>query len=594
MALHPEQHTPIEGPWVPTWEQALYGVIVALALGLRLAGLGAWPLLEEEAATALASWRMVRGTAGAQPAHYSPLLFSAHLVLFALFTASDGAVRLLPALVGGLIPAAFYLLRRYLGRYGALSGAALLAVAPTWLFFSRTAATPILSAACMLLVVVAAVRYLYEAQARDAALGVIALGLGLGSGPEFYTLLFAGGLALAIALLIAGENRLALRQTLSARWRSAATRRNALLLLGVWLAASTALLFHPGGIGASVDLAGWWSSALFTPGELAPWTLPRVLLTYEFLTMTLALIGLAWGLRRQGTEAKASRPFWDQRSPLALFFGFWALIALIMGTLGGHREPMWTVAVLLPLLLLAARGAELLWRRLLHHTDVYDLVAITVGLSVLSFCFLQVAAYTHRGQIDALNAARITLGLLIVAWAAYWYWRGSDAALRVSIVTIAAIMLLFTGRGAMAVAYHTARDAREPLVHRPVSRQMTTFATWIRAYSSRQAIDAHALDIAYVHELEPWMGWYLRTFNQAQAITDIRLEPDRRALVTLPLAQETRPPGYMAKHFRFREEWPSQPLTFRERLRWFLYRDPIGHGPASEFQVWVHPPIAEQ
>ena len=597
MALPPEQHTPTARQPGPTWEQALYGLIVALALGIRLASLGAWPLLEEEAATALAAWRAVSGATGSQLAHYSPLLYGAHLLLLSLFSGSDGAVRLLPAMVGGLMPAALYPLRKYLGRYGALTGAALLAVTPTWVFFSRTAATPILSAAAMLLVVVAGVRYLHERRDGDAALGAMALGLGLSAGPEFYTLLFAALLAVLVALLAAGEHRAALRRALGDHWRGVATRGNGLLLLGVWLAASTALLLHLGGIGASADLAGWWLTALFAPGELSPLALPQVLLTYEFLIIALALIGLGWGLRRQRTVIEGeeeARPFWSQRSPLALFCGFWALIALVMGTLGGHREPMWTLAVLLPLLLLAARGAELLWRRLLHHTDVYDVCAIGAALTVLGFCFLQVATYTHRGQMDDLNVARVALGLLIVAWAAYWYWRGGNAALRVAIVTLTAVMLLFTGRGATAVAYHTARDAREPLVHRPVSRHMGDFATWIQTYSSRQAIDAYALDVTYVHELEPWMGWYLRNFHRAQAVSDVRLAPDHRALVTLPLPQEQRPYGYTGQHFRFREEWPAQTLTLRERLRWFLYRDPVGHAPASEFQVWVRLPVAEQ
>ncbi len=563
-----------QGAEASTWltvEGLLYGALVVASWALRLAALGRWPLLEEEASTALAAWRAVFGGAW-QPLHVSPLMMSVDMLLFALFRGSDGAVRLLPALVGGLMPLMMLPLRRRLGRYGALVGALLLTLSPTWVSFSRTAATPILSAACALLLGVAALRYLEDGDNRYATLGVIALGLGLASGPGFYTLLFAAGLYLLLRALAAREDRAAFRDALVAHWRALATRDHLILLLGVWLAVATALTFNLRGIGASADLAGWWASELLAPEDLAPTALLRVLTTYEFLTLALAAIGLVWG--------------WRRRDTLTAFLSYWALLAIVIGTLGGHREPMWTVDVLLPLVLLAARGGQVVWD-LSGGVTMIDLAAAWVALVVLAFCFLEVVTYTHIGSDEALTFARVVLGLLIVAWAAYWYWREADAALRVAALVLTAVTLTLTVRGMTAVAYTSARDPREPLLHHPVAAQMRTFEQWMTIYSSRHARDSHMVDVAYVSELEPWLGWYLRDFANAEAVPGARMAPGRTVLVTLPLTPEERPAGYMAQRFWLRTEPPAQALSLREKLRWFLYRDPVGQESATEFQVWA-------
>ena len=119
-----------------TVERAAYAGIVVLALGLRLYGLGRVPLGPAEAVQALPAWAAAAG----QPYDLigvSPLQFGPQWLLFALFGAGDAVARLWPALIGGLTPLLFYVLRDRLTRGGALIGGLLWAVSGVAVFTGR-------------------------------------------------------------------------------------------------------------------------------------------------------------------------------------------------------------------------------------------------------------------------------------------------------------------------------------------------------------------------------------------------------------------------------------------------------------------------
>ncbi|MBN1399517.1 MAG: glycosyltransferase family 39 protein, partial [Anaerolineae bacterium] len=169
-------------------ETALYVLLGVAALVLRLAALGRWPLSEGELTTALAAWRAAKGGLP-QPSGYVPLLYDANLFLFALTRASDAAVRLLPALMGALLVIVPYGARDVLGRRGALMASLLLALGPTWLFFSRTAVGTIPAVLASAIVLVWGWRGWHAGSSRTMAWALVALGLGLTAGPGIYTLI---------------------------------------------------------------------------------------------------------------------------------------------------------------------------------------------------------------------------------------------------------------------------------------------------------------------------------------------------------------------------------------------------------------------
>src|SRR5512136_758570 len=87
-------------PWL-TGEKALYIGLALLALVLRLAALGAYPLSDVEAGQALPAWRILQAQPVGQ-AGYSPLIVTLDLAGFLLLGGSELAARLGPALLGVL------------------------------------------------------------------------------------------------------------------------------------------------------------------------------------------------------------------------------------------------------------------------------------------------------------------------------------------------------------------------------------------------------------------------------------------------------------------------------------------------------------
>src|SRR5260221_4353459 len=121
-----------------TLEWFLYGLIVAAALLLRLAQLGAHPLNDVEAREALSVLHQVRGLADANLEPHSPAYFFITFFSFLLFDASSATARLAPALAGtapGFAPPFF---RDQLTRGGALAASGLLAISSSLVAASRS------------------------------------------------------------------------------------------------------------------------------------------------------------------------------------------------------------------------------------------------------------------------------------------------------------------------------------------------------------------------------------------------------------------------------------------------------------------------
>ncbi len=131
-----------------TVEVALYAALALVAFLTRVLILGAAPLDVNEARQALASWNFANNIA--DPFTGSPLLFSGNALLFALFGGNDFAARLLPALFGTALVLVPALLRREIGRVGALLASVLLILSPSVTFFSRNADGVVIATTCAL------------------------------------------------------------------------------------------------------------------------------------------------------------------------------------------------------------------------------------------------------------------------------------------------------------------------------------------------------------------------------------------------------------------------------------------------------------
>lgn len=133
------QRLSVPGPLLSHRQELwVYAAIAATALGTRLWDVGGRALHYDEILHAWYSWRFVDGAGYSHtPLTHGPFLFHGAAAVFSVFGASDFTVRLLPALFGAALVGMPYLLRRELGRYGALAASVFLLISPSTLYFSR-------------------------------------------------------------------------------------------------------------------------------------------------------------------------------------------------------------------------------------------------------------------------------------------------------------------------------------------------------------------------------------------------------------------------------------------------------------------------
>ncbi len=561
-----------------TVEITLYGIITLAALVARLAALGCWPLMEGEAHTALAAWRALQGMSPVQAFEYIPLLHNANLALFALTKASDAAVRLLPAFTGAALVLLPYFCRDVLGRQGSLLASLLFAFAPTWIFFSRTAEGTILTAALSAIVLFSIHRYLQVSDTSRLGWAFAALGLALTAGPGIYTFLVYGLLYGGIWWLLPGDD--GSRERMRDLFQGAFTRRNISILAGAFFLSGSAFLINPGGIGASINLGGWWVQALFSLNDLTPLTLVKVLLTYELLTVAFALVGVVWGLRR--------------KVRFIPFLALWVAWGLLLSVALGHREPHWLPHLLLPLVILAARGFQCLWDHLIPGVGWIEGAAFWMAVALTAFGFLELFAFTHTAQGRYLLYAVGGWVVLLVGWGVSWLWLGRRGTLAVGIGILMLCMAVVTVRASTALVYQTGRDAREGMVHRPVSMQLRALERFLLDFSNRRAEGLRAVDVDYEESLDPWMSWYLRDYPNARAVPFGDARRGTTVLITEERPKEEWPGGYVGQRFYLRERLPAQTLSLRQFLRRLFYRDAVGIVEAKCIHVWVRIEAGEQ
>jgi hypothetical protein len=120
------------------WEKALYGLFIVLAIVSRLWELGLRVMSHDETVHVQWSWYLFQGRGYAHtPLSHGPFLFHATALSYYLFGDNDFSARLVVAILGIVLVALPYTLRRWLGRSGALAASFLFLISPSLLYYSR-------------------------------------------------------------------------------------------------------------------------------------------------------------------------------------------------------------------------------------------------------------------------------------------------------------------------------------------------------------------------------------------------------------------------------------------------------------------------
>ena len=386
------------------------GVVTLLALVVRLVELGARVAHQDEARVAYWAYRyMENGVYWYRPVVHGPFITIVDSWVFSLIGASDFSMRLVVALIGGLLPLAALLFRRRLRDSETVALSVVLAAAPLFVYYSRFYRNDLLLAGFMLVAFGCFVRAIDDRRPALVYLGV-----------AFFALAFT-------------------------------TKENAVIYAVTWVGATALLvdrrlLIHrvrEADIGPTIaDLRGrvrygvreWWPHAVFlfveflaiivffyaprgeaagaqpTVGDtLADPTLLAGLVREATLGSWTAFVG-HWGAGNSGSYLSAAGALWPALQTGALFVLVFAVVGFLLDRYTGER-PRDVVAFTFYWGFASALGYPIAvanpfpWEVI--HVAVPLVVPAAVGVAAVGRVALQ--GLRDAGGLDALREGSPTL-----------------------------------------------------------------------------------------------------------------------------------------------------------------------------------------
>ena len=230
----PEEPTPAAALPVRWWELAAYVALLLAAAASRLWDLGSRAVHHDESLHAYYSWILSNGSGYTHdPMMHGPFQFEATAAVFLVLGDSDYTSRLVYAVTGIALVAMPFLLRRRMGRLGALFASAMLAASPVMLYFSRFSRNDILMAVWTLGLVACAWRYIDEGKNRYLYAAAALLALAFATKETAYIVVAIFGLFLVARLVLPG---LAHTEVPTADGRTSTPRALLTLARGTWRA----------------------------------------------------------------------------------------------------------------------------------------------------------------------------------------------------------------------------------------------------------------------------------------------------------------------------------------------------------------------
>jgi uncharacterized protein (TIGR03663 family) len=529
--------------------------LIAAAAALRLVRLDALPLTFDESARAFEALRVSQNSV--PEGWRGDLAGAAASYLFRLFGESDFLARVVPAAAGAAMVATVWLCGRALGRVGALVAGALLAFSPLAVVLSRSA-LPFSTGGLLAVAMVAALfSYLNEPRAHSAFLFAVAFGLA----PS--TDIVATTAAIAVVAFLLLEPIVREDGAVARAW--GVFRRSPSHWLSVVLVLVAALQLGFTHFGTSVDrlgLAGLsqWSDAFALPRDgREPEYQLALLLGYDWPALLFGAVAAAafvWRLVRGGAGALSSAQ---------LFLLVWAGLAALTVGLATQREAGQTLALVLPLAMLAGVLAEevvpsLDWGVLARWWPA--VVAALVSLAIAAL----VTTEWSQGGIEPWERFYLVLALggAAVVLAACYSLLGRDAA-AIGLTVAAAVSLAFLAHGSISLA----RDggAAEFAVDVRTSDRIGQFHD-----SLREVAATRSGPLLVDPSLSQPLAWYLRDLPAVFA------EPAEGAgTIVTPADRPVVGFTSVGDEWRLGESWYPVDLDILPLWRWLVYRQGYGN-----------------
>lgn len=576
-----------------TLEVLLYVVIGIVALSLRVVNLDARPLASGEAQTAAAAWEFLNGKPVGE--YVSPLLFTLDWIAFFLFGAFDLTARFLPAVLGATLVLLPLLLRKVLGKTGAIAAALLIAFSPTLVFFGRTLSGADLSVGGALAALIFFWNYSESGKVRHLYAAAVLAALSLTTDAAAFTVLVIGAGYFAVILLVA---RRGAAETELAKVKDEVTAlqnplvRAVLFFAATYILSATTFLLNRDGLGVAFNLLGDWLDGFSLIGNFSSplnW-----LLVYEPLPLIFGVAAVVLVLTARREEARSVGLLW--------VFALIALGSLVWYSLAGNKAPSVVVTVGMPLMLLAGWFVGNLLER--ARSDIAATggwsslrageIPVFVMLMVLAaLVYLQVVTFLQQTRFSpaldelyklfnvnaaegSLVAAAITLtviSLLLLGVLIGLSLLLVGAARTTTLLAFAILVLLALGtvRATWLLNFSEDEPVRELLAPVQTPQQIRDLVRDIEFYSEARKGDPHVMQVGADPELGAAARWYLRVFPNLTWTQNIDSLRNAGAIVT---PSESPPPGnWMGQRYRVSVDWEPSSLGGIELWKWFVFRE---------------------
>ncbi len=577
---------------VDLWQVSVF-LVASLGIFVRWWDLGWRPLQPAEAMLALESLSIVMGEAA--EIDVSSLLLNGNALMMLMFGASDGVVRALPALAGSLLVLLPLWLKPQLGKSGTLMTMVFLAISPTLIFATRHNTPEVLTAAAGLTVVVCATRYMDRRNSSAIYAGAVAFALLMASGYPAYTYLIAFAPFVATRYLAgsltrpatdasaAEEESPANPETFGPREIVSDRRilaRAGLLAGAVFAIVSTAALTNLRVIQAGLAgplaewLSGFGSTNLTSMG-----TQLATLVSYEGVLLVAALMGAVLFLR--------------DRNRFGRLLVWWLVAGTLIGVIGGAEQSLALVAGLVPAALLAGSAAGRLLDRLQGAGQLTNLIAVALGLIILSVPGYVSITFT---SYVANNAGQRTLALgflisiviaIIIGFTLSVFLHGFDvtsrsfagaglvAGLKITSRSFAVAGLvaglLFTFRVATNLNLHPNANPNElltPAVTSPdVRRLMYDFGVLVDVIHINRAPRSVQIETG----VGPVLRWYMRDQENVSFVSGSSGSPS--IYIGDPTVAPPLGGAYVSQRYRIASSGQLRITRPDELTRWLMFRE---------------------
>ena len=538
-----------------TIEQALFFLILLVALGVRLLNIGVAPLSERESILSLEAFQVSNG----ESTNFSPgpaysLLTGA---TFFLFSDNSSSARIWSVLAGCCLVIFPYLIRSLIGRKAALIMALGLALDPSLVAFSRMADSEILAVGFGAL----ALGFIYNRKPIPAG---IFSGLMFLSGPSA----IQGLLGIGFTWLLGG---------ILSRWVSlepfpgaktidknpAALRSGVLAAGGVFLVVGTLFFRYPQGLGAVTSIFPAYIEGWINASGMHLSQLPTAMLLYSPIALIFGSVAIVQGVRRHES--------------VSLWLGLWAIVSLIIALIYPGRQVSDLAWVLVPLWALAAIELAKYFRladaELLPALGQAFLIMLLMALGWLNMAGLSLSG----GDEQTLRLRWAVIGGTIVLGAVTTFLIGLGWSIKTAQQGLVWGLLLGLGFYGFATMWGISQlrpnGEQDLLAPFPVAKNGGDLLTTLGDLSEWQTSIRDSLDVV-VTDPSASLQWELRNWPEARFLTSV----PAGELPSVIINSEDQPSpnlsiGYRGQDFAWwasptwegtlPENWPS----------WFVFRN---------------------